>query len=44
MWQKENRIQIQVSELCSVYVSENFVATFLLALLLLLYHHANGRP
>ena len=44
MWQKENRIQIQVSELCSVYVSENFAATFLLALLLLLYHHANGRP
>ena len=44
MWQKESRIQIQVSKLCSVYVSKNFAATFLLALLLLLYHHANGRP
>ena len=44
MWQKENRIQIPVSKLCSVYVSKNFAATFLLALLLLLYHHANGRP
>lgn len=44
MWRKENRIQIQVSKLCSVYVSKNFAATFLLVLLLLLYHHANGRP
>lgn len=44
MQRKKNRTQIQVSKLRSVYVSKNFAATFLLVLLLLLYHHANGRP